>query len=46
MSLYLQLKAQHEKLGESINKLASTLEQFELLETPPPKLHNSPNPKQ
>jgi hypothetical protein len=46
MSLYLQLKAHHEKLGTSIDKLSSTLEQLELLETPPPKLHNSPNSKQ
>jgi hypothetical protein len=45
MSLFLQLKAQHEKLGESIDKLTTTLERLELLETPPPKLHNPPNSK-
>ena len=45
MSLYLQLKAQHQKLGESIDKLSATLERFELLETPPPKLHNPPTSK-
>jgi len=46
MSLFLQLKAHHEKLGESIDKLTATLERLELLETPPPKLHNPPNFKQ
>jgi hypothetical protein len=46
MSLFLQLKAHHEKLGESIDKLTTTLERLELLETPPPKLHNPPNSKQ